>query len=809
MATDVVAGQSATQSSWVHQWRSVFFAPLGDGRRRRRTSDLVRLVVALLIVVCSILVVRANAHSEVVVEKALSPPPNGVRWLVDVFWVAGSFGTVAVLLLLAALAKRWTVLRDLAVAAAGSLVVSGIVVLALGRAGGRPPTVELNGYDVSFPVLNIAVAVAVATAARPYLARGFQRLIEVILGLAALATLVAGHGLPVNVIGSMAIGWAATCGLRQVWGSPLGLPSGEEVKALLDGVDLHPLTVEPSAHQNWGVAHYDAEMIDGGRLVITFYGRDASESQFLAKAWQFFFYRDSGPSLAFTRLQQVEHEAYVTQKAERAGVHVPDVLDATTVGASHDAILISRSPAGWPLAALEPELVTNAHLDALFTQMLALRAAKISHGAISPQTIVIDPVEDTVALVDFRKGTTSVGAFPLDRDMAGAMASAAMIAGPERTAASAARVIPADLLPGVLGHLRQSGLDPAVIWALKGKKGFLEQVRAQTATDAGIDEPELVEPRRLSWNQVLLAVGTLVGGWALILVLINASHSLSTIRNAQWGWVVGTLLFCAAAYLASAYSAMGSVPGGLAFGRLVGLSLSNSFTNLAGGEAAALATNIRFFQQQGYDTTVAVSSGTLVAAASWIVKGLLFLIAVPLAWSTFNFKDSLHLGDHAKALWTVLAVVVVIGVVLGLIALVPKWRQQVADKLRPKFSEVKANFKQLGTQPRKIIQLFGGSIVGQLVVALALGSALHAFGAHMSVAALLIAVTMAGVIGSASPAGGGMGVVEASMILALTAGGISKDDATAAVFVQRLFSSYLPPIAGWFALMWMRKKEYL
>ena len=33
--------------------------------------------------------------------------------------------------------------------------------------------------------------------------------------------------------------------------------------------------------------------------------------------------------------------------------------------------------------------------------------------------------------------------------------------------------------------------------------------------------------------------------------------------------------------------------------------------------------------------------------------------------------------------------------------------------------------------------------------------------------------------------------------------------AVAAVFVQRLFTAYLPPIWGWFVLVWMRKKEYL
>ena len=56
-----------------------------------------------------------------------------------------------------------------------------------------------------------------------------------------------------------------------------------------------------------------------------------------------------------------------------------------------------------------------------------------------------------------------------------------------------------------------------------------------------------------------------------------------------------------------------------------------------------------------------------------------------------------------------------------------------------------------------------------------------------------------------------MGVAKAGLILALTAGGITKGDATAAVFVQRLFSAYLPPqgLPGWFTLMWMRKREYL
>src|SRR5262245_18778173 len=87
-------------------WRSLIFAPLGDGRRRRRGSDGVRLTVAVLATLCAVLAVQSNSRPEQIIAGVLSPPPDGVRWLVDVFWIGGSFGTVAVLLLLAALQDR-------------------------------------------------------------------------------------------------------------------------------------------------------------------------------------------------------------------------------------------------------------------------------------------------------------------------------------------------------------------------------------------------------------------------------------------------------------------------------------------------------------------------------------------------------------------------------------------------------------------------------------------------------------------------------------------------------------------------------
>jgi uncharacterized protein (TIRG00374 family) len=248
----------------------------------------------------------------------------------------------------------------------------------------------------------------------------------------------------------------------------------------------------------------------------------------------------------------------------------------------------------------------------------------------------------------------------------------------------------------------------------------------------------------------------------------------------------------------------------LPYGRTVALELSDTFVALAGGSMAVLATRVRFFQQEGYTPTVAVSSGVLVSTASWIVKGALFLIALPLALSNFDFgePESDSSGD-SHLVWLIVIAVVVVGVALGLVFAVPRWRRLAAQKLRPKASEVWDHLKVLAAHPRNLVEIFGGSVAAQVFVALALGASLHAFGDSLNLATLIIVLTLGSMLGGISPVPGGMGVVEAGMIIGLTAAGIPETDAVAAVFVQRLFTAYLPPIWGWFVMVWMRKKEYL
>jgi uncharacterized protein (TIRG00374 family) len=794
-------------------WRAVLLAPVGDGQRRRRGSDGMRLAGAVLGLACCVLIIRYNSRIDRAIVAVINPPPWSITWLVTVVYQAGSVGVAAALTVLALAARRWEIARDIVLSAAGTAAVSGILVLLIGGRGGRPGGIEIHGFYLAFPVLRIALFAAVATAALPYLARGLQRLIEIFIVLVALATAVGGHGLPLNVLGSLAIGWGVTAVVRLVFGSPLGLPSADDVRLLLAELGIRADDVHPAARQAWGVAKYqaiEAAPADSPhRLGIAVYGRDAADARLLTKVGRFLLYRDSGPGLTLTRLQQVEREAFFTLRAGQLGVAVPDLAGAGTAGPSGDALVVSRLPDGTTLSDSDKAVIGDAALDEIYRQVLTLRRARIAHGAISGDTLLVDPVTDDAVLTDFRNASTTASPDQLDRDLAGVIAATAVTVGAERAVAAALRSLDPEVLAGVLRHLQRPSLDPALARSLRGRRGLLEEVRQAAAQAASIDVPKLVEPRRVSWPTLIMIIGSLIGGWALIGVLIDVSRSFDTVIGADWLWVVVALVLAQLAYVASAVESIGSIAGPLPFGRAVAVEVGNAFSSLAGGAPAVFATRVRFFQRQGYDASVALSSGAIMTVASWIATTVLVLCSLPFAWGVIQFKATPQSGGDSKLVWIILAVVVLVALVTGLALAVPRLRRLAAEKLLPKVRDIWGNLTRVASSPRKLVLLLGGSFGTELAVVMTLSVSLRAFGDHLGLATLIVVSTLAAIIGAVAPSPGGMGVVEAGMILGLTAAGVPEADATAAVFIQRLFTSYLPPIWGWFTLVWMRRNDYL
>ena len=306
-------------------WRSIVFAPVGDGQTRRRGSDAFRLGTATVVVLVCWLITRANSNTEHTIATTMSSPPEGLKWLVSAIWWVASIGVIALIVGLALLSRRWSAVRDIALSGALSAVVCLVLGQLLGTTGGRPPDPSFH-FDLSFPVARVAATVGVAVAALPYLSRWLQRTIEVAIGLLALAAVVNGSGLPVSILASIALGWGRD-GARP---SHRGLAPRPPVDRRGGRPPRRPRHRRrgrgPGSRSGVGRGPVHRPSSTDSEVDVSVYGRDASDAQLLAKTVRFLFYRDSGPTLALTRRQQVEHEAYLTLMAARAGTRVPAVL---------------------------------------------------------------------------------------------------------------------------------------------------------------------------------------------------------------------------------------------------------------------------------------------------------------------------------------------------------------------------------------------------------------------------------------------------------------------------------------------------
>lgn len=806
-AADMPGAPAGVHTPWSQRVRSLLLGPHGGGTTRRRASDAVRVGIAIALVAICVPLADANTSVEIHVTQLITPPPSGIQWLITLIWFVGSVGLTAALVLIGLLVPRLTAIRQMGVAGLATLAICLLLDAVLGPTAGRPPIPDFAGFDPRFPILQLAVATAVALAGMPYLSRPMHRVVIAGVTLAGVCAVVGAYGLPLGVIAAVIVGWGTAAACHLAMGAPNGLPSAAEVTAAVRdlSVDVHGL--HSMERQEWGVASFTGADDEGRPLELAVYGRDAADAQWLRKVWRFCIYRDSGPTLVLNRLQQVEHEAYMTFLTGHAGTAVPEIVAAGRCGPSRDAALVTRLPAAQRLSTRHADDVSDDMADQILDAVLVLRRAGISHGSLSPETILV--TADGPMLRDFRRASSSAPAMRTEGDLAAAVAAVAVVIGTDRAVAATCRVFDTDTVRAILTRLQRSTLDPETERLARAQKGFLKGLREALAAAAGLEVPKLVEPKRISWPNLLMVIGSLVGLWLIIGVLTDVSGSLSVIRGASWDWVAAAFVLAQLPVVSNAWALTGAVLGPLPFGRCVALETSNLFTSFVGGDAAVFGVRVRFFQRQGLDAPAAISSGAIAGTASWVIKGVLFLVCLPFAVGDFHKPTGDDGGSHQGIVWIIIISVLAIAIVLAVVTLVPRVRRLATEKARPHLVTIWKDIKAIAVEPRKIAYVLGGSLCSQLFIAMCLGASLHAVGEHATFATIIVVLTLASMIGGAAPVPGGAGVIEVGLIAGLTAAGIPQEQAVAAVFIERLCTAYLPPIWGWATLVWMRRSDYI
>jgi uncharacterized membrane protein YbhN (UPF0104 family) len=786
----VTAAIEVPAASTLRTWRARVFVTASD-QRLRLPRDLVSAVTGAAVAVISWVGVAAGVNSPVTVTI-----PTRISWLVTGVAVCGTSAFIATALALCILGRRWALMGHGIVAACGAGLATWGVADLLGHGTPAAPPLIAATFATAFLVIRI-------------LGVPLRAPLWVVVYLGTVASVFDAHLVPMGAAGAAALGVTAGATVAFGFGTLDVAPTVAEAAGFLNqlGVTVTGLRrVDTVA--TWGATRFAGSSPTGAVLDIDVYGRDAPEGQLLARTWRFMWIRRSTLDLRLRRVDHIEHSAGLMLWARAQGVGTPTVVRAGRVEPTDDAVLVTERPAGRRLAELGAAEVQAVDLAAMWAALDRLAGAGLALNKINADTIVVDD-DHRVAFLEFASAEAMAPVEARARDAASLLVTTATLVGPERAVAAAIDALGPDRVEDLLPLIQPQATSVSGLpHGSRTNKAFAE-LRLSAATALGIDP---VEPRplaRFQLSQVLMVAGTFLALWLLVSQLIGLSGISELLVNSIWWWVFATLLITQATSLTEAVSMSGTVPVAPPIGPLTLLRFAMNFTGMIGGTVATTATVIRFNQRRGLPPGVALSSGLIYSIAGFIVQIALTLSALIFAVDEFHRQAAGASGSGPENLQLILYGVVAVSLIVGIAFVVPKIRRVIVSRLAPQFASAWDNVRLIAQTPTKLVRLFGGAAATQLMMALGLGFACYAVGTSAPFGGLVIVCTLTALLGGMAPVPGGIGVMEACYISGLTLLGVHQELAIAETIIYRACTTYLPPLWGWGALVWLRRHDAL
>jgi uncharacterized membrane protein YbhN (UPF0104 family)/tRNA A-37 threonylcarbamoyl transferase component Bud32 len=774
-------------------------APFERGRRNRRTMDAVLLGVGAIFTTLAAAAAFAAPTQD---EKAAKNVIAVLGWA-EPLWrtvFVAALAFAAFIVVVALYRRRWELLRDIVVA----LALEFVLAVLLGRAT-ISDWFPFEGHLLSrwgFPEFRLAAVTAILMVAGPELIRPLRRFAALIVILATVGAIALGAALPSAALGALALGLGAAAVVRLIFGTAAGFPLANTIRAELELLGIKTRDLRPADHQRLGSTAYVGHDAEGRPVRARVLGRDAQDTQRLARRWRELAYRDPRRSAPVGRLEQVEHEALATLLAAQDGVRVPAVVTAT-LGSQNDAIILTRQPDVEPVELAAPDAVTDPLLRAIWNEAAQLRRAGMSHGRLNLRNVAV--VEGKPVILDLSVATLGAPPSALAIDVAELLVACTVMVGPDRALKAALAEVGADAVKGSIPYLERAALTPHVRDLAHDHEVELKELREAAAAATHEKVPELVPLRRVRPRDFLYTALVAFAAYLLIskLAKIGFGTIYHELRSSDLAWVAVALVLANLTYIPQGIAMRGAVPTPLPLGPSIAVRVAVKFLNLAvPGPAGSIALNVRFLQKQGVPTGEAVATGSIIDLADTIVQIALIVALIPVVHfhlKTKQFSGALPSGTFVAVIFAILAVVVVA------VLAVPSLRRRVIPQIR---SAIRALW-DVARNGHKLAQLFGGVLASELLFALTLGAASRAYGVHLTLAQLIFVNVVAGSLAGLVPVPGGIGAAEAAIAGGLVAFGVPEATAFAVALTHRLCTYYTPPIWGYFALRWLRRTGHV
>jgi len=781
------------------------FATPADEPRARRVGDAIQLGACLALLA----VVTFAASPAPGFERAVTRLVDALPPFLDTVWQVLADGAALVALVVAAspiLHRRWSVARDVALAA----VVAAVLWLAArrgidGAGGARWEALTAAAPPAWYPSLRLALVATVVLTALPHVTLPMRRLGLWVVGAGSWALVALGATSALGAVAGFLVAGSAAAAVHLLLGSSAGRPGLELVRDALAQLGVATRTVGVADRQQAGVFVVDAVGVTGDDLVVKVYGRDAQDTAVGATLWRRVWYREAGSPLRVGRLQQVEHEAFLTLFARQAGVASDHVVTAGAT-ASDDALLVLRRR-GVLLAEADdgggPDVPAG-----VWDLLRRLHDAGVAHGQVDDRHLLV--ADGELGLVDFRGATVAATDSQRRTDELQALVTTAHLVGSDRAVAAALDALGPDELTAMLPYVQRVMLTARQRrWVADGEVD-IDGLRTAAATTADTTPPDLIELRRVTIGSLVRFVLPVVAVVLLLSELAGLDYGefANQVQDSTWWLVAVGFLVTQLPRFSQAISTLGASPVPLPLGPVYALQLAVSYINVAIPTGVArVAVNVRFFQRHGVPPAAAVASGAIDGFGGFVAQAA--ILAGLLLFTGASLDVDVDAQGAFESAWPMLAVALgVAATSIAVVAAVGRWRRFVvgwAGRLGREAWQAASGLRS----PRRVAQLLGGNLATEVLFALALATFARALGSPVGLGTALLVNISVALLAGLVPVPGGIGVAEGGLTFGLVQAGVPEETALATVLLYRMASFYLPPTWGFFALRWLERNEQL
>jgi undecaprenyl-diphosphatase len=652
----------------------------------------------------------------------------------------------------------------------------------------------------------LAALVAGASAASPMLPPFWRKVAWASIWVTMLVRVLSATQAPVNVVVTLALGSAIGSAALVAFGSPQRRPGSATLRAGLAtaGFEVDVLGDEGTER---GLRTYHGTA-NGESIDVVYLDRDDRDVELFARVVRSIRVRDVDEQRISVKPRvRAAQLVMATSMGERAGARVPAVLAVAPMG-DDSAIVAMSSPDGTAVRSLDADGVSDSALDDLWVQLGRLHDSKMAHRSLSRDHLVLNGDRATLLGMDTAILASSAESRAVDR--ADLLVSTAQTVGVDRAVDAAVRVVPAADLEATLPFIQLPALPAHARKEAKKPKHLLDEIRSGLQDRLGVEAVELAELERISFGKIVVWIGFAVLAFFLLTLISNWSDIVDAMTGLDWVWVIPIVLATLFGTVGGAMSLAGSVirpiPLGQATIIMFGQSFLNRFTPM---NAGGMAMRIRYLQKGGTDVTVSTAAVGLTSAASGVMQ-VVFVVFFVL-WGSSDPAGSVSGGSDTGGpdLTLILVFAGAIGVAAMVIALTPKFRRWVVGFVKSTVGKIRHDFGELARRPTKLGLLFGGAAIAKLSTIVAFVAACRGFGVEIPFAELGAMYLVANTIASTVPTPGGVGAIEAALILVLTNAGVPQAEAWAAVLLFRLINYWLPTIPGYVCLKISQRREYV